>query len=414
MLRLFLLLSLLIAAATKAEDKKSSPIQIDELIAQALADNPELIFYRAEIAAAKGERRSAGAWPNPEFSSDLGRKSVRSSGLSSEGVAWAASASQTFEWPGRVSLRKAIASQQIELATNGFEQFKAALGAEVRQRAFALFAAQRRVAATQEVARRGEELVATLVQREVAGPLPLLESRAVEASIIKLKRDAAEASKEVLSALFKLNQLRGRPISTALVIAEPVSAFSELPSPVDLIRLAARENFELKQRESELVQQGFKVRLSQNEAWPSVTIGAQFSREKVADERERLAGLSVKVPLPLWNRNEGGIEAAKARLLQAQTTLRLAQREVERKIREQSAAYEISRAEIARWNPKIVEQLREAAVLADRHYRLGAVPLATYLEVQQSYLEALQAIFATQSEALQARAELQLLTGKTF
>ena len=66
---------------------------------------------------------------------------------------------------------------------------------------------------------------------------------------------------------------------------------------------------------------------------------------------------------------------------------------------------------MARWTPKVAEQLREAAALADRHYRLGAVPLATYLEVQSSYLEALEAIYATQADALNAQAELELLTG---
>ncbi len=66
---------------------------------------------------------------------------------------------------------------------------------------------------------------------------------------------------------------------------------------------------------------------------------------------------------------------------------------------------------MARWNPKVAEQLREAAALADRHYRLGAVPLATYLEVQSSYLEALEAIYATQADALTALAEIELLTG---
>ena len=119
----------------------------------------------------------------------------------------------------------------------------------------------------------------------------------------------------------------------------------------------------------------------------------------------------MSLPLPLWNRNTGNIEAAKARELQAQTSLRLAQREVERKIREQAAAYELHRKEMARWNPKVAEQLREAAALADRHYRLGAVPLATYLEVQSSYLEALEAIYATQADALNAQAEIELLTG---
>lgn len=404
-----LLISTLSLPVFAAEPKPLAPISLDALVAQALSENPELKIYEAELAAAKGERKAAGAWANPEIAGEFGRKRVRGD-TAAEGAAWAVSAEQTFEWPGRVSLRKAIADRQVQLADAGLDQFRAALTAEVRRRAFVLFTAQRRADAAQEVAGRGEELVATLVQREPAGVAPLLETRAIEASVIKLRRDASEAAHEAQSALYELNQLRGLPIQSSLVVADVTLNFADLPSAEELIRRAARGNFTLRQREIELAQQGFKVRLSENEAWPSITVGPQFSQEK-AHEKETIAGVGVSLPLPLWNRNTGNVESAKARELQAQTSLRLAQRDVERKIREQAAAYELHRKEMTRWNPKVAEQLREAATLADRHYRLGAVPLATYLEVQSSYLEALEAIYATQADALNAQAELELLTG---
>ncbi len=392
-----------------AEPKPPAPTTLDGLVAQALAENPELKFYEAEIAAAKGERKAAGAWANPEIAGELGRKRVRGD-VSAEGTAWAVSVQQTFEWPGRISLRKAIADRSVQLAEAGLEQFRAALATEVRRKGYTLFAAQRREAAAAEVAVRGEELVATLVQREPAGVAPLLETRAIEASVIKLRRAASEGAQQAQEALFELNQLRGRAIGERIVIADVTPTFAELPGVDELIRSAARKNFELRQREIELTQQGFKVRLSENEAWPSITVGPQFSQEK-AGEKESVAGLGVSVPLPLWNRNTGNIAAAKARELQAQTSLQLAQRDIERKLRTHVADYALHRKEMARWNPKIAEQLREAATLADRHYRLGAVPLATYLEVQSSYLEALEAIYATQADALNALAELELLTG---
>ena len=392
-----------------AEPKAAAPISLDALVAQALAENPELKFYEAEIAAAKGERKAAGAWANPEISGEVGRKRVRGD-VAAEGTAWAVSVQQAFEWPGRISLRKAIADRQVQFAEAGLDQFRAALAAEVRRRGFALFTAQRRAEAAREVSGRGEELVATLVQREPAGVTPLLETRAIEASVIKMRRGATEATQEAQSALYELNQLRGLPIQMPLALAEVSLTFADLPGVDELIRRAARNNFTLRQREIELAQQGFKVRLSENEAWPSITVGPQFSQEKAGD-RESIGGVGISLPLPLWNRNTGNVEAARARELQAQTSLRLGQREIERKLREQAAAYDLHRKEMARWNPKVAEQLREAAALADRHYRLGAVPLATYLEVQSSYLEALEAIYATQADALNAQAEIELLTG---
>ncbi len=408
-IHIFLFTFTLVARLAAADDKSPPPVTLDALVAQALAENPELRFYEAEISAAKGERKTAGAWANPEVSGEVGRKRVRGD-ISAEGTAWAVSVNQTFEWPGRILLRKAIADRSVQLAEAGLEQFRAALRAEVLRRGYALFAAQRRAAAAAEVAARGEELVTTLVQREPAGVAPLLETRAIEASVIKLRRASSEGAQEAQEALFELNQLRGRSIGERIMIADVTPAFGDLPGTDELIRRAVRGNFELRQRELELTQQGFKVRLSENEAWPSITVGPHFSQEKASD-KESIAGLGVSLPLPLWNRNTGNIATAKARELQAQTSLRLAQRDIERKLRTHVADYALHRKEMARWNPKIAEQLREAATLADRHYRLGAVPLTTYLEVQSSYLEALEAIFATQADALTALAELELLTG---
>ena len=228
-----------------AEPKPSAAITLDALVAQALADNPELKFYEAEIAAAKGERKAAGAWANPEGSGDFGRKRVRGD-VAAEGTAWAVSVQQTFEWPGRVSLRKAIADRQVQLADAGLDQFRAALAAEVRKRAFALFTSQRRAEATREVSGRGEELVATLVQREPAGVTPLLETRAIEASVIKLRRTASEAAREAQSALFELNPLRGLPIQMPLAVADATLNFADLASVEELIRRAGRGNFELR------------------------------------------------------------------------------------------------------------------------------------------------------------------------
>jgi cobalt-zinc-cadmium efflux system outer membrane protein len=163
------------ASAVAENAKPPSPVTIESLVTQALAENPELKFYEAEIAAAQGEKRTAGAWQNPEISGELGAKRTIGDGLDAAGVVWAASIQQTFEWPGRVSLRKAIANRQIKLAEQGLEQFRSSLASAVRKRAYELLAAQQQKAAAAEVAARGEELVATLVQREPAGVAPLLE-----------------------------------------------------------------------------------------------------------------------------------------------------------------------------------------------------------------------------------------------
>jgi cobalt-zinc-cadmium efflux system outer membrane protein len=389
------------------------PIALEALVADVQEHNPELNFYRAEIAVAKGERRTATTWANPELSTSVGQKHVTADGLSREGVAWAVSVQQTFEWPGRISLRKAIANQQMQLTELGFAQFKASLAARTRSLAYGLFAAQEKAAAAKEVAERFQELRKVLVQRDPAGLTPQLETRIIEATELTLQRKATEAGLESNAALLELNQIRGQAWTEPMKL-EPVQlVFAALPDSQMLLAAALTNNFELRMRQAELEQQGFKVSLAKKDGYPALKIGPYFSQEKAGD-REQQIGVGISLPLPLWNGNKGNIESALARQQQAETSMFVAQRTIERQVMQQALAYQTKLVEMGNWKPESVTEFRKAAELADRHYRLGAVPIATYVELQKQYLEAVEALLDTRREALEAGQQVQVLTGLQF
>jgi cobalt-zinc-cadmium efflux system outer membrane protein len=385
---------------------------LDNLVAETLAQNPELKFYEAEIAAAKGGRRTAGVLANPEVSGSVGNKTTRGGGVDAEGLAWSVSVAQSFEWPGRLGLRKAIANRDIEMAELGYARFKIALAGRVRILAYGLFAAQEKAAAAGEVAERFKALREVLVQRDPAGLTPLLETRVIEATELTMQRKATDAILARQSALLELNQLRGVAPGTPLAVSETPLMFRSVESPETLTALAGTNNFELRLRTMELAQQGFRVGLAKNERFPSISIGPTISEEDAGD-RERIIGVGISLPLPLWNRNKGNIETAIARRMQAEVSLNLASREVERKVVETALTYETKVREMTNWRPDSVAHFREAADVADRHYRLGAVPISTYVELQKQYLDAVESLLDTKKEALEAAQNLELLTGLT-
>lgn len=383
---------------------------LDAVVADVLERNPEVNYYDAELAVAKGGARTAKTWINPEVVSTLGDKRVTGGGLSGEGVAWSVSVRQTFEWPGRIPLRKAIANQQIRLAELGLGQFRAALKARTRSVAFELFSAQQRAVAAREVADRVHALREVLVQRDPAGITPQLELRIIEATEITMLRKATAASMAEQAAMLELNQLRGQPWQDMVTIVPEALAFAPPTDPEALLASAREKNFEIRMRKAELEQQGFKVSLARNERYPSFTVGPYVSRER-ADDTEQQIGLQMSVSLPLWNRNEGNIETAMARQRQAETSMYVTRRSIERQVMEKALTYQTKVNEMAKWRPESVDEFRKAASLADRHYRLGAVPLVTYMELQKQYLEAVEALLETKREALDAGQQLQLLTG---
>jgi cobalt-zinc-cadmium efflux system outer membrane protein len=411
--RIALLLTVGGGAVLAAEPAR--PPVLEWIVSEIVANNPELKFYEAEIDAAKAGRRSAGALANPELAVEAGRKRVRdpSGVIAGAGTAWSVSVTQMFEWPGRLALRKSIANSQIELAELGLARFRAALGARARLLSYALRVAEEKAVATQEVAGRYATLRETFLARDPAGITPLLETRVIEAQELALQRRATQADLAAKAALVELNQLRGAPANTPLH-AESAQFVFHAPPPLETLLGSARENnFEYRMKRVEVEQQGMEVALARHDRYPAVSVSPFYSQEK-AGERESVLGVGVSIPLPLTRRTRAGIDRSEARRRQAETALIVAQRDMEREVITTFQQFDASLAAIANWHPDAATKFREAAELADRHYRLGAVPLATYVELQGAYLDAVEAILDTKREALEAGQQLQLLTGHEF
>jgi cobalt-zinc-cadmium efflux system outer membrane protein len=396
---------LLVCASALAETPEA-------LVKQALQQNPELNFFVAEIAAAKGAARTAVTLRNPELSTQFGYKNSRenSGGASGDGAILALSFSQTFEYPGRIALRKAIANHDLVLAELHLQQFRLTLAARVRTLAYSISNAQEKSVVAREIASRFQALSDVLTQRPTAGVNPQLEARIIDANALAFRRQESDAALAVATALAELNQLCRRTADAPLKVAGAKVRFGAASLP-KLLSVARPNAFDIRIRQVELAQQGFKVALSKNEGYPTIAVGPFYSRENAID-REQRAGIGISLPLPLWDRNAGNIATSKARQQQAEASLAMAMREVERRVTQNAATLAAKRTEIENLQANALPKLREAAETADRNYRTGAVPLTTYVEIQKQYLEAISALNDAQKDALDAAQALEILTGQ--
>lgn len=386
------------------------PVTIDGLVTQALAGNPELKFYKAEIAVAKSSRSVAGRLSNPELNLGLGRKRTSGGDARAEGVAFSVALAQPIEWPGRLGLRKAIADRDIVLAELGLNQFRSFLAARVKVLGYALATQQENAAAAADVADRITSVKEVIVQREPGGIGPLLEAKILEASEVTVQSKASEAAVEMQKALLELNQLMGRRADSPLQVKRTEFTTSKPAALADLLTKAAQNNYAIRVRRAELEQQGLKVALSENERYPTFTVGPSISQENAGD-KETVIGLSLSTPLPVWDDGRAAVTASQARRMQAEASLQSTFREVEREITEAWLILETQRKRLDAWKPDSLATFADAARLADRHYRLGAVPISTYIEMQDKYLEATEAINDTRLDVLRAALDLEQLAG---
>ena len=385
----------------------------ETLVANAIKTNPEIRYYEAEIAAARAGKITATQIANPEFSSELAGKVSKSRAPSAKenGLVFRAEISQTFDFPGRIALRKAIAERDIALAELGLLQFKALLSNEVRTRTGDYSLLQRKVDATREVRQRLEELIEVLVQRDTGSVSARLERRILEATLLTSDRALTDATKAAVEARVTLNLLCGLPSDNELNLDAQTPVFPPVPELAALKAQAAKNNFQLQQQRLQLARQGLKIDLTKSERWGNFSFGPYFAGESLTDEAEKEGGIVFSIPLPLWNKNKGNIAAEEARQMQAEAMIAATLRDLERDLTIERSKYASELEALSHWRPETEKEFQQAAAEADHHYRLGAVPATTYVEMQRGYLDALDTLIETRRQAWSHRMQIERLTG---
>src|SRR5437870_1810035 len=228
--RLFIGVLITGVAPSLAENSSVAPNHTTPaaLVRQALVNNPELKFYAAEIAAAKGTLKTAGTMRNPELNTEAGYKNTRDNfgGPSGQGATWSVSVNQTFEYPGRIALRKAIAKGDVNLADIHHQQFRLTLAARVRTLAYSISIAQERSMVASEVAYRFQGLSDVLAQRPPAG-MTQLSGVAVLNGVVMISyfNQLREQGSNVRSAVVEGSLTRLRPV----LMTAAVAAFGFIP-----------------------------------------------------------------------------------------------------------------------------------------------------------------------------------------
>lgn len=386
---------------------------VEGLVRRAVENNAELRFYEAEVGAARGKRTQAGLWKNPEFSGEYGERRIKDSSgrVQDEGTTRSFSLAQTFEFPGKGSLRKALANKDIELAELGLKQFRWALEGKVRSLAVRYQGASANADAAAEIHERSAGLVRLLQSRPASGTRQLLELRVIEGSLMEIQQSSKESVLEREEARVELNALLGLPSGHTFKFKAPLSPpQTPLPGLNRLILAGLSGNLQLKMRSVELEKAVQGVSSARLDAAPDFVVGPFFSRDR-AGEREDNIGGTLSVTLPLWDWNQGNIAAAKARRDQADALLLDARRKVEAEIARRYRAYELNRQQLEQIPESVIANLRDASDLADRQYRTGAVDVQLFLEVQREFLNAQKIRHTAVWEAWNHWLDLGLLTG---
>lgn len=279
----------------------------EDAASYAIRKNPELSAARLRIEEARGRMVQSGRLSNPEVEFEFTqnpRSPERSFGL-----AW----TQKFPVTARLRLEKAVSRAEVSAAQAEVRDAERKLAGQVRIAAVKLQSLDKIRGLRLEQISNSDELTGFLTRRVQAGEASVVDVAQVELESKQLATQVTQLEVERASLVGELRLLLGLSPSASLSISGALADPAGLPGSG--ANLDARGDYQSAKAMLEAAQQN--VALAKANKWEDIGVGLMAEHERTEDapegfERDTMLGFRVSVPLPIWNKNEGKIQEAKA------------------------------------------------------------------------------------------------------
>lgn len=343
--------------------------------------NPDLAAARLLIKEASGRLAQSGRLSNPELQSSIEHNSRLREGRIEIGI------SQKFPITNRLQLEKDVSLSELEAAK-----------AEVRETERKLIGRSRELVVNLQASRERRKLLSELigVSTEFAEFLNKAAEKGEGSTL-----DAGQAKLETAILSVEIPQLQAREAALmgelkpllGMRISDPMYVGGDLGDPTlptkDL-KPAMRPDLKAATLTSQAASQ--QVELEKARRYADVEGGLFFAGERAEDapggyEDEAIIGFQFKIALPLWDKNEGAIQEAKARKKRKDLEVDALRRNI-------NLAAQSTRDEMTKWK-RLIEEIDETLLplaeqqtkFAEEAYRNGQGEIQSVLRTREKRLQ---------------------------
>lgn len=408
-------LLLIIAATGSAAQEIVVPEQLtlSDALQLAVKNNPVLLRERQNLAVASANMLQARQLPNPEFDASSQSYPVFEP---NPGSFWNNQeltflAGQTLETAGKRSKRTRVAQQEFQATGSDVQNAQREMALEVKRRYFAVVLAKSQLSLAQEILKQFDEVIRLNEARFKQGELSGLEMNRIRAERFRFYTDVLDSDLQLKNSKTALLELLGiGDFTRKFDTAEPLTVALQMLQLGDLQRLALQSRPDLFAAQERLERNRREVELQRAEAIPNVTPSFGYKR----DFGINTAAFGITLPIPLFNRNQAGINRATAQVEQQRYEVTRALLSVQREVQQGYQSLESQAERLRALEQEYVPAAKKAHEIAQESYRLGALDLIGLLDAERVYRETLRAYNVALFDYKIAVFELEASVGKEF
>ena len=359
-----------------------------DLEAMAAANNPAIASAQARVDSANGNWLQVGLKPNPVvgyIGDDIGA----GGGAGAQGLY----IQQQFVRGQKLELNRNVAAAQVAQAEAKWSEASTRVMTDVRLQFYRTLLAQRRLEMTHELSRVSEQ-AADAAKRL----MEIREGRRVDYLRAKIEADrldikVQEANASHIASWRALASVVGLPNITRRRLQGDLD--DDLPQfDYDVVtNVLLTESPQIAAAQADAEQAAWAIDRAHAQVVPDLQTQLEVKQETTANET--LVVVQAGFSLPLWNRNQGGIQAAYANHSAAVAKISQLELQLRRALAAEFQVYETARIRALRYARDILPNTRTTVELAQAGVDAGEL---TYLDV----LTARRALFGANLEYLDA------------
>ena len=412
MMRLVLVTTLVLIglrAHAQTPPSTATPITLEQLEELALQNNPTAAAAAAGIDAARGRTGQASAFPNPVVG--YSGEEIKTGDLDRRGE-HGFFIEQTIPLGGKLRLSRDVFQKTIEQAEAVRDLQRLRIVSSVRQAYYSVLLTDRRIEVQERLAALASEAVGVTAQLFNVGAADRpdyleieIESRRLQLQLNR-SRNERFAQRAHLAALTGVRDVADRPLAGSIDAAIPNLERDQV------LRTLLEQSPELRAARADLERTRALTARAGRETYPDLFLrgGGAYNREHGEDTGRPIGWegtLEAGVSVPLFNRNAGGIAAARAEEGRAQAEVTRLELSLQSRAASQFAEYLTALRAAEAYRSEILPRAEEAYRLYLSRYREMAAAYPQVLVAQRTFFEMSTEYLQSLNEAWRAALQLQ-------
>ena len=372
-------------------------LHLEDVERLAIANNPTIPQAEANLRMAEGLARQAGLYPNPT----IGYYGDEIRGGYLGGGQQGGYLSQTIVLGGKLGAARREASLRAQQAATTIEMQRLRVLTNVRSLFYHVLAAQRLLEVRQNLAHLAADAVATTQQLGNVGQADRPDILQAEVEQQEAQMGVLLATEQLHAAWRALAAIAGKPDMPLTHLDGDLEAVPDLNYP-DWLARTLHDSPEAKLARQELQRAEASLTVARKAPIPNLEVTGivvqNFEPLEVPSARMTgvQAGAQVGVELPLFNRNQGNITAAREDIERARQDLARLQLQLQRDLAARFDDYNSARVIVRQYKTGMMPRAEQAYKMYRANYQnmAGAYPQVlisqrTLFQLEAGYVQAL-------------------------